>query len=253
MLLHAPCVSHPMFVQAVFSTEQQEALLKFWRIHKPKVFSAYSCFFMIHCSSFTRAFVLPSFHAQIHAFLVRSVSWNNSLAKFSWRIDSKTKSRASSTGANNNAAPTETGELTAIIEMTIAPPASSSSASSSSSSSSATQAGATQAQAKEPQKEVQRVILPRCVALPLSVLSPLPSSSLVVMVSPLFVPLLFVLFVLDYAIRFVILFLVSFLPLTRLSHNYQVVRFELDQAGLARILREVNTIQKQIQRHASAS
>jgi len=120
--------------QGTFSAEQQESLMKFWRVNKPK----------------------------IHAHLVRSVSWNNSLSKLSWRIDSKTRSRGS---ANTNAAP-EVGELTAIVEMTISPPENT-------------------GKAPEAQKEV--------------------------------------------------------------------VRFELDQTGLAHVLQELNSIQKQIQKLASAS
>lgn len=65
--------------QTSLNDEQQESLIRHWRVQKPKV----------------------------HEQIVRSSTWNNRLEKLSWRIDSKTKSRKVS----------ELNELTSIVEL----------------------------------------------------------------------------------------------------------------------------------------
>jgi len=67
--------------QTNFSDEQQEVFLKFWRTQKTK----------------------------IHDIVIKDTTWNNTLQKMSWRIDSKTKSKKVP----------EMNELTAIVEMVI--------------------------------------------------------------------------------------------------------------------------------------
>jgi len=67
--------------QSNFSDEQQEVFLKFWRTQKNK----------------------------IHDIIIKDTTWNNTLQKMSWRIDSKTKSKKVA----------EMNELTAIVEMVV--------------------------------------------------------------------------------------------------------------------------------------
>jgi len=64
-----------------FSSAQQDVFVRFWRVQKPK----------------------------IRESLLKHVSWNNSLTKIAWRIDSKTQSMAAA----------ELNELTAIVELNL--------------------------------------------------------------------------------------------------------------------------------------
>jgi hypothetical protein len=72
--------SHPA-LQTKLSNTQQELLLKYWRLQKPK----------------------------IQEFLRSKSSWSNSLLRLQWRIDIKSKSK-------NNP---ELNEPTSILELTI--------------------------------------------------------------------------------------------------------------------------------------
>ena len=83
-------------------SSQQEVLLKLWRAQKTKVIlKKRDKFVFAH---------FPVFLAKkIHEYMIRNNTWNDTLQKLSWRIDSKTKSK------NIN----EMNELTTIVELTV--------------------------------------------------------------------------------------------------------------------------------------